>query len=183
MRIQRRKSRRLSGYDYSQPGFYFITKCSKFGECLFGEIILGEFIPNALGAMIEECWNEIPKHYPNVILHEFTVMPNHLHGIIEIASPEVLQSSYSLTYRQYVKVPFHERKQNRYQHIIPRSLGSIVRGFEIGVTKWARKNSNLVDVWHRDFYDTIIRSEKAYKRISKYIKNNHWNWTRDEFKK
>jgi REP element-mobilizing transposase RayT len=74
-------------------------------------------------------------------------------------------------------------RQNQFQKIIPGSLGAIIRGFEIGVTKWFRSNTPIHDVWQRNFYDTIIKSDAAYKRISKYIRENPQYWTRDRFYK
>ena len=172
---------RLNGYDYAQPGLYFVTKCAKYGEFHFGEMYLDSMVPNAVGEKVIACWKEIPLHYPNVILHSFVLMPNHLHGIIEIATTDVLLNGAGKFYRAYQKLPFQQRQQNRFQHIIPKSLGSIMRGFEIGVTKWCRANTNIKDLWHRNFFDTIIRSEKAYRRITKYILDNPRNWTRDDF--
>lgn len=85
-----RRSIRLKGYDYSQAGLYFITICCKNKAYLFGNIsVEGENIPpkmilNNAGKIAEECWLDIPKHFPNVILHEHIIMPNHIHGIIEL---------------------------------------------------------------------------------------------------
>jgi REP element-mobilizing transposase RayT len=44
----------------------------------------GKMVLNDLGKIIEQFWNEIPKHYPNVGLDYYIVMPNHVHGIIII---------------------------------------------------------------------------------------------------
>ncbi len=79
-----RRSIRLKGYDYSQPGAYFITICTKNRKCLFGNIINGKMILNDAGHIAQNCWLEIPNHYSNVILDEFVIMPNHIHGIIII---------------------------------------------------------------------------------------------------
>lgn len=82
--IHNRKSIRLKGYDYSKEGLYFITICTQNRECLFGEIINGKMILNNAGKMVEAIWFEIPKFYEGFVLHEFVIMPNHIHGIIEI---------------------------------------------------------------------------------------------------
>jgi hypothetical protein len=79
-----RRSIRVRGYDYSQPGIYFVTICSHNRECIFGEIANGEMVKNRLGGLVAECWMEIPDHFPNVALDAFAVMPNHIHGIIVI---------------------------------------------------------------------------------------------------
>lgn len=81
-----RRSIRLPGYDYSGEGLYFITICTYNRSCLLGEIKKGEMILNDAGWMVEEYWLEITGHYPNAVLYEFVVMPNHIHGIIEIKS-------------------------------------------------------------------------------------------------
>ncbi|MEO8149597.1 MAG: transposase [Bacteroidia bacterium] len=81
-----RKSIRLKGYDYSQEGLYFVTICCYNMQCLFGTISNDEMLFNDAGKIAEECWFEIPQHFPNVILHEHVIMPNHVHGIIEIAN-------------------------------------------------------------------------------------------------
>ncbi|MCC5916516.1 MAG: hypothetical protein JJU02_04225 [Cryomorphaceae bacterium] len=83
-----RKSIRKKGYDYSQPGLYYITICvNRRGNPLrlpFGIIKNGEMKLNHVGEMVENEWLELPERFPNLKLHEFVVMPNHFHGIIEI---------------------------------------------------------------------------------------------------
>ena len=83
--IHHRKSIRLKGYDYSQAGLYFITICVQDRECLFGKIENGEMILNDAGKMVENEWLKIPNRFTNVHLHEYVVMPNHFHAIMEIA--------------------------------------------------------------------------------------------------
>src|SRR5471030_188022 len=84
--IHHRRSIRLKGYDYSQNGLYFITICTYNRECLFGEIIDKKMILNDAGKIANECWVKIPEHFPAAVLHEHVVMPNHVHGIIELAN-------------------------------------------------------------------------------------------------
>ena len=78
------KSTRLENYDYSQNGLYFVTICTKDREELFGEIKDEKMILNEIGKTANQFWREIPKHFPFVNLDEFVVMPNHVHGILEI---------------------------------------------------------------------------------------------------
>lgn len=79
-----RRSIRLQGYDYSQEGLYFITICCQDRAHLFGEIVNGEMILNSYGEIAQKEWQNTSVIRDNVVLHEFVVMPNHFHSIIEI---------------------------------------------------------------------------------------------------
>ena len=82
--IHHRRSIRLKGYDYSRAGLYFVTIITHHRLPLFGEIMDGEMILNAVGMVAENTWFDLVNHVSNITLHEFVVMPNHVHGIIEI---------------------------------------------------------------------------------------------------
>ncbi len=170
-----RRSIRLKGYDYSQPGAYFITICTKNRKCLFGNIINGKMILNDAGHIAQNCWLEIPDHYPNVALDEFIIMPNHIHGIIFINNKKSIVGVQNFKPQRNFK-PL----QNRYQKIIPKSIGSIVRGFKIGVTKWFRQNMDVYNVWQRNYYEHIIRNDFELNKIRKYIINNPLKWELDK---
>ncbi|MFM7372811.1 MAG: hypothetical protein ACKO2Z_34520, partial [Sphaerospermopsis kisseleviana] len=89
--IHHRRSIRLKGYDYSQIGAYFVTICTHHRNCLFGEIVDGEMKLNTNGEVAKGCWLSIPRHFQNVELDEFVIMPNHVHGIIIIVNSEAKQ--------------------------------------------------------------------------------------------
>ncbi len=167
-----RRSIRLKGYDYSQPGAYFITICTKNRKFLFGNVINGKMILNDAGQIAQKCWLEIPNHYPNVILDEFIIMPNHIHGIIII---NVGANNNS---------PPHINNNPPQQPSLFRSpsgtIGSIIRGFKIGVTKWFRQNTDIYDVWQRNYYEHIIRNEQELNKIREYIINNPLKWELDK---
>ena len=84
-----RRSIRLKGYDYSWPGAYFVSICAHNRECLFGEIVNGGMVLNDAGRMAEQCWHNIPLHFPHVELDAFVVMPNHVHGILFVVDAPV----------------------------------------------------------------------------------------------
>jgi REP element-mobilizing transposase RayT len=79
-----RKAIRLKEYDYSQPGEYFVTICTYNHECVLGTIVKEEMKLSQMGAIAQQCLIETPKHFPNVELDEYVVMPNHVHAIIVI---------------------------------------------------------------------------------------------------
>jgi putative transposase len=218
MITKHRHSIRLKGYDYSQAGLYFLTICVQDRRCLFGKIVDGKMNLNDAGKISDECWLGIPEHFPNAVLHEHIIMPNHVHGIIELIKPcsqtnesgisvgvqnfEPLQSPIESSSNgvqnfeplqspdesfQTTGVENFQPLRNEYQKIIPHSIGSIVRGFKTGVTKWFHNNSVGVQnfepqqIWQRNYYEHIIRNEHAYQRIADYIINNPENWKKDKF--
>ena len=145
-----RRSIRLQGYDYSQPGIYFITLCTQNRECLFGEILNGEMRLNEFGKIAHQCWLEMPHHFPHVQLDEFVIMPDHIHGIIVLNNIVGVGVQNIESRQQQQNIESRPRQQNAYQHIIPGSIGSIIRGFKIGVTKEFRQNTDIYVVWQRN---------------------------------
>jgi hypothetical protein len=79
-----RRSIRLPGYDYSSPGFYFVTICVRDRALVLGSIQSGAFLPSGLGTIVANYWRSIPEHFPSVVPDEYVIMPNHLHGIVAI---------------------------------------------------------------------------------------------------
>jgi len=180
--IRHRKSIRLKGYDYSKSGVYFITICIKDRNCIFGKIVDGEMILSDTGNIANEYWLNIPEHFPNVKLHEHIVMPNHVHGIIELINVGVqnFEPLHNDT-KNIAGVPNLEPLQNQFQRIIPYSIGSIIRGYKVGVTKWLRANNIIHGKWQRNFHEHIIRNEQSYYTIANYIITNPKNWREDKF--
>ena len=74
-----RRNLRVPEFDYSQPGAYFVTIVTQGRKQLFCHIVDGEMVLNDVGKMVEEVWIAIPKHFPNVELGAFVIMPNHIH--------------------------------------------------------------------------------------------------------
>jgi len=222
--IHHRRSIRLRGYDYSRKGLYFITICCQAGEWFFGDIITDVVRPsgrsthrmilNDAGKIADQYWLQIPDHFPNVVLHAYVIMPNHIHGIIElkpdsgptgrghadrgnnIGIPDVGVPDVGVpdvgvpdvgvqNFEPLHDEPLHDEplhgKQNEFQKIIPRSIGSIVRGYKTGVTKWFRKNTDIQKVWERNYYEHIIRDKKSYHAIKQYIIHNPMRWENDQF--
>ena len=77
-------SARAKWWNYANEGQYFITINSKDFKHIFGKIENGEMILNDAGKIVAQCWNDLPKHYPNIILDEFCIMPNHVHFIVGV---------------------------------------------------------------------------------------------------
>jgi len=84
----KRSSLRLAHYDYGKAGYYFITICAQNKEHLFGEIVDGVMDLNVAEEMVYTLWYAMKDDFPDIALHEFIIMPNHIHGIIEIKNNE-----------------------------------------------------------------------------------------------
>jgi REP element-mobilizing transposase RayT len=187
------ESIRIPGYDYSQPGAYFVTICTHERIHYFGDINNGKMILNECGQIALNCWNEIPNHFPHVSLDEFIIMPNHIHGIIIINdTPDVEMKNFSSlqtttstenfsSLQPTVQTKNISSLQNQNNFRSPsKTIGSIIRGFKIGVTKWFREKTNIYDVWQSNYYEHIIRNEIELNKIREYIINNPINWEFDK---
>ena len=60
-----------------------------------------------------------------------------------------------------------------------KTVGSIIRGFKIGVTKWMRQNTAIRDLWQRNYYEHVIRNEQSLHHIRRYIADNPAAWLHD----
>jgi putative transposase len=84
-----RRSIRLKAFDYRTPGAYVVTVCTRYGECLFGQISEAQMRLFSSGQMVQSVWDEIPAHYPGVDADAFIVMPNHIHGIVVLLPDDI----------------------------------------------------------------------------------------------
>lgn len=166
--IYRRKSIRLKGWDYSKEGLYFITICTKNKECLFGSVQNGTMELNEIGWIADQYWKEIPKHYHHVKLHEFILMPNHLHGIIQIVSQYNADDDYNAP------------QTRKFGNPIPGSISTIINQYKSSVKRWCNQNGYENFKWQSRFHDHIIGSTEEFNRIERYIRNNPMNWHNDE---
>ena len=166
--IHHRRSIRLKGYDYTREGLYYITLVTKNRSCFFGKIVDGKMILNDCGEIANECWLEIPAHFPNVILHEHIIMPNHVHGIIELTTAGTAGTRNI--------VPQTGSQINQFSKPIPGSVSVIIQQYKASVTRIINKNNLEHFQWQSRFYEHIIRNETSYRNIANYIKKNPENW-------
>lgn len=169
-----RKPTRLTNYDYSLAGAYFITINAYQREALFGEVVDGVIMLNDLGDIVVAAWELTPVIRPNVELDEFVVMPNHFHVILfihEIDPPIVGATRGS-------PLP----KSNNPRGPAPDSLGAIIAGFKSAATKRINTHRDHpgLPVWQRNYHDKIIRNDRHLHATRTYIQNNPQNWHDDE---
>ncbi|HDN58785.1 MAG TPA: transposase [Candidatus Marinimicrobia bacterium] len=173
-------STRLRKHDYSR-GVYFVTICTKYQWHEFGEVVDKEMQLNNVGRIAEKYWQEIPDHFDNVILDEWTIMPNHVHGVIFIGtnSMDMGVETDVMSVETRHGASLQHCKQRKFGPLQKDSLSLIVNQFKGSVTRWCRKNNFNDFQWQPRFYDHIIRNREGLSQIRKYIRNNPRNWERD----
>lgn len=186
------KLMRLPGYDYSKPGFYFITLCASYKKNLFGTIKKNKVKFKLPGEIFEKEWFETAKIRKNVVLDEFIVMPNHIHFVLIIvdagkATPDSVVidcnqlQNLAITPEECFQILQKDKPIHKFgpQH---NNLFTIVSGIKAAVTtelskqtkkRWAGK------LWQPKFYDRIIRTEKELFNVRHYIMNNLEKWCAD----
>lgn len=175
--LPQRRATRLRGYDYSQPGAYFVTICAQHRKCLFGTIIDGKMQLNEIGQIVVEYWNYIPQHFLSVELGESVIMPNHIHGIV--ACNPVGAGSPRPPAEQQSK---HTTVGERSPHLTPPALGKIVAYFKYQSTKHINQHRNTpgTRIWQRNYHDHIIRDDPDLQRIRQYVQDNPMKWALDQ---
>lgn len=158
-----RKHPRLKEYDYSQNGYYYITICTEDNLPILAKIVGRGLAPaeakvelTAIGKIVEEQLLEIPKRYQNVKIDKYVIMPTHIHSIVIMG--ETAEASLRPT------------------------LMDVVRVFKSMSTRLCNIKENIQGrkIWQTSFYDEIIRNEKAYSNIWRYIDENPAKWAIDK---
>ncbi len=167
-------SARLKNWDYSNIGYYFVTICTKDRKYFFGDVKNSEMQLFVIGEMAEKFWMEIPKHFKNVKLDRHIVMPNHIHGIINIFKK--CGRNEAMPNRRNEAMPRFYRKISPK----PKSLSVIIGSFKSVVTKFVNDEyPSFHFQWQSRFYDHIVRDEESLNRIRNYIDLNPEKWERD----
>ncbi|MCL2760890.1 MAG: hypothetical protein FWD70_04495 [Desulfuromonadales bacterium] len=203
--IHRRRGMRLREYDYTKDGLYFITICTYEREPLFGGIANAEMSLSKAGAIAAETWLEISARFSNVELHDFIIMPNHVHGIIEIVGARFIApdiNPISINDSNEGMINSNECSMNpdedvMYNGAINRAptgggfageknpmhhmnLARIIRWYKGRTTHECRK-AEFSFAWQRNYYEHIIRDEEDLNRVTEYIRVNPCRWNEDRF--
>ena len=179
------ESARLPGWDYSTPGFYFVTVCTHDRRCLFGCVKNGVMHSNHYGHIVYDEWLQSFHIRRELRRDEFIVMPNHFHGIVQLVNVEkpvsdnvtiVVETSGRTSLQQRVKQPKPPR-------LSPKSISSFMAGVKSAITKRINTHRNTpgAPVLQFRFHDHVIRDKHELYRIRHYIKTNPVNWNCDGF--
>ena len=154
----KRKPVRLTEYDYSAPGAYFVTICTHEKRCILSEITVGEGLAPPVcrltdtGRVVENEILSVPVRYPGIGIDKYVIMPNHIHMIVEIRA-QAGGASPSPTLFDAVRV----------------------------IKSLSTRRSGLKKLWQRSYYEHVIRGERDYAEIWTYIDENPAKWTLDRY--
>jgi putative transposase len=162
-----RRSIRLKGYDYAQPGAYFVTVCTWDRECLLCEVVDGETRLNEYGMAIHDEWLKTAELRENVELDASMIIPNHFHGNVVITDG-----------RGTARRAPTEEFGKPVAYFVP----TIIRAFKSASTKRINeiRSTPGAPVWQRNYYEHVVRNETELNAIRQYIRSNPANWTTDE---
>lgn len=161
----KRRLIRIKGYDYSRKGIYFITIGTQNRKEILSSVGAGPVSAQKIeltyiGKIIQDVYINLEKEFKNIKLHNYIIMPNHIHGIIEIKRADTGPAP---------------------------TLGDIICSFKTRTTVYIIKEIKEGKIeafdkrlWQRNYYEHVIRNEKEYWQIYEYIENNPLNWNKDE---
>jgi REP element-mobilizing transposase RayT len=158
MELPKRKPNRLPYFDYSTPGAYFITICTKDRKCIFWENVGASIARphkptlSRSGKIVETAIRDITGHYPSITVDHYVVMPNHIHLLLQINTDEDGRP------------------------MVAPTISTVVQQLKGVVTKQIGQS-----VWQKLFHDHVIRGEKDYLKIWEYIDTNPARWHEDCF--
>jgi REP element-mobilizing transposase RayT len=152
---RQRRHHRLAGYDYTTPGYYFVTICIHDRLPLFGSIGGGALHPSPAGDMVRAAWHQIADLHPGIAIDIDRTMPDHVHSIVvleddrrrTLSLPEVVHRYKSLTTKYYARAV--------------RDRG------------WPRFHGKL---WQEDFFDHVVRTDPELDAVRQYIDGNVERW-------
>lgn len=175
------KSARLKNWNYSTPGIYFITICTLNGNNFFGKITNNKIELSKMGLIANQCLINIPAHFANVCLNAFVVMPNHVHILFHVETPDLasLQDNQKITlitlgHRNHPD--YYSRLNQKSKQIIPK----IIQQFKSSVKRQSNQQK-LFFSWQSRFHDHLIDNQKELSIIQNYIINNPANWLKDKY--
>ncbi len=179
---------RFQFWNYSAPGKYHITICTHKREYLFGKIDSNEIVLSEFGEIVRSEIVQIPEYHKRVILHEWIIMPDHIHLLIELGAWD-FDNGVSLVGDAVGKIhefslprrpqnptidEFKQYRITRRRMIIPKILGKfqMITSKKINILQNTPGKTN----WQHDYYDKIIRNEESFTIVKNYIIDNPKNW-------
>ena len=159
MDLPKRKQIRLPDYDYSAPGAYFVTICTRDRRCILSDVTVGAAISRPpevrltrYGEIVDLAIRNIPSVYPSVSVDHYVIMPNHIHLILQIHCVED---------GRMISAP---------------TISTVVGQMK----RWISRQAGTA-LWQKSYHEHVIRNENDYRDIWEYIENNPIRWAEDRY--
>lgn len=181
--LPNRQSIRKEGWDYTSSGCYFVTINTHKSRALFGTIVNGRVVLNEAGRIAEEEWRKCEILREEIELDEFVIMPNHMHGIMwlkGLGSPSPCASQ---------GLEASSPSVPQFGRPIAGALGTVVGAYKAAVTREIHRRGLMhqapsqmhqarsnAPIWHRNYWDVIVKDEAALGNIRNYIRFNPQNY-------
>ena len=163
--LPERKKLRLKSWDYSTEGAYFLTICSKDRKCIFSHIVGRDILDapdvqlSQYGQMVQDSLFYLSEKDSGIVLHNWVIMPNHVHILVSVTNEGMLTKSSKGTKRPT-------------EAVVPRYVSSLKR--------FTNKKSGG-ELWQNGYYDHIIRDDNDFILRWRYIDNNPYAWLDDDY--
>lgn len=175
--MEGRKREILQGFNYSTDAVYFITICTQDKIHHFGKIENGVMTLNECGKIVNHQIYWLAQQYPYFEVHNFVVMPNHVHVLFGI--------NRNFENENAGDIPLGFRTSRdlslRDESIKIKSVSSLMGAYKTTVSKQIHILGNLDFSWQRSFYDHIVRTDERYHQIDNYITDNPVKWDKNKF--
>jgi putative transposase len=201
-------SKRLKNWDYSGEAVYFITIVTKNRKCIFGSVIDDKMVLNDNGQIIENELLKSIKIRKNWFFHNWVVMPNHIHLLIEIqndnrsdsnveahnvethnveahssaSTPSISTNNMGVNVAEetHCCAPLQENQnQNQSESKLSRKSNSISSFVAIFKSVTTKQINGVASIWQSNYHDHIVRNYNTFDKIYQYIKHNPGNWNTD----
>lgn len=184
-------SHRKPNWDYSADALYFLTIVTQNRECILGDVINSEMVLSEMGKIVNAEFLKSFEIRDELFLHEYVIMPNHLHMIVEICNPTV--EPHGLTVEPHGRAVQQSDRSDQKSGLesikrnmpirLPKSISSFMAGFKsavntqidnyideqnLNIPKYNRNNH----FFQPNYHDHIIRNQFEYERIVRYIIGN-----------
>ncbi len=160
-----RKNMRLSGWCYSNDGAYFLTLCTDSRKCLFSHVV-GRGILDAplveltgYGNIVNDALLYLQAHNPDILLHKWVIMPNHVHILLSVCRTTEADCGASGK---------------------PRPTDARIPIFVSSLKRYTNRRAG-VSLWQKQYFDRIVRNEQEFLHIWQYIDDNPAAWLEDEY--
>jgi REP element-mobilizing transposase RayT len=175
----------LAGYDYSAPGYYFVTVCTQGMLEYFGRVQNNKMELNGAGRIVTDRIKWLENHFEYIEIIKFVVMPNHVHIIIRIINVGTGRDLSDTNTKTRIDIKTGNGMKIRTTHELSlrkiKSLSELVGAFKTTSSKLIHQSRLNEFQWQRSFYDHIIRNDEELIGISDYIEKNPLLWKQDEY--